>query len=201
MLKLDGIVMTDIIDLKLREWAQGKNAAAARVSIYYKIRDIPYAVIPDLSGPEQYVYMLESNKGPCTPKHLLMCEMYQRLGLEVLYTVYPFRWDAFEAVYPPKLKRLAQAMPLSHHLACRVDINGNLILVDATLDLALQKLGLPVNQKWDGRSDTLLAVNPCGDEQLYHPLEAHLMQPRILDEKSLTFYNALNSWLDEIRHQ
>jgi hypothetical protein len=90
-------------------------------------------------------------------------------------------------------------MPLSHHLACRVDINGNFVLVDATLDLALQKLGLPVNHKWDGLNDTLLAVKPCGDEQLYHPSEASLMQPRMFDERALAFYDALNSWLDEIR--
>jgi hypothetical protein len=128
--------------------------------------------------------------------------MYQRLGLEVLYAVYPFRWDAFEATYPPKLRKLARAMPLSHHLACRVDINGNLVLVDATLDPALQKLGLPVNRKWDGLHDTLLAVKPCGDEQLYHPSEAFLTQPRIIDERALDFYDALNSWLGEIRqHQ
>ncbi|MBM3166293.1 MAG: hypothetical protein FJZ83_04935 [Chloroflexi bacterium] len=201
MSKLDGIVMTDIIDRKLHEWTQGKSITDARISIYYKVRDIPYAVIPDFNGPEQYVDMLRLNRGSCTPKHLLMCKMYQRLGLEVLYAVYPFRWDAFEAIYPPRLRRLAQAMPLSHHLACKVDINGNLILVDATLDLGLQKLGLPVTQKWDGHSDTNLAMNPCDEEQLYHPLEAHLMQPRTLDEKSLSFYNALNSWLDEIRHQ
>jgi len=191
--------MTDIIDLKFSEWSQGKSSADARVSIYYKIRDIPYAVIPDVSSPEQCVGMLQSNRGSCTPKHLLMCEMYHRLGLEVLYAVYPFRWDDFEAIYSSKLKKLAQAMPLSHHLACRVDINGNLVLVDATLDPALQKLGLPVNHEWDGRNDTLLAVKPCGDEQLYHPSEAFLMQPRTFDDKALAFYDGFNSWLDEIR--
>jgi len=92
-------------------------------------------------------------------------------------------------------------MPLGYHLACKVNIDGNLILVDATLDPALQKIGLPVNEEWDGFNDTLSAINPCGDGELYHPSEAYLMQPGILDEKSLVFYNALNSWLDEIRNQ
>jgi hypothetical protein len=90
--------MTKTIDLKFREWSQGKSSADARVSIYYKIRDIPYAVIPEVSSPEQCASIVNWNRGSCTPKHLLMCEMYQRLGLEVLYAVYPFRWDAFEAI-------------------------------------------------------------------------------------------------------
>jgi hypothetical protein len=80
-----------------------------------------------------------------------------------------------------------------------VDIDGRLVLIDATLDPALQKVGLPVNEEWDGIRDTLLAVNPCGEEQLYHPSEAHLMQSRVADEKSLAFYNELNSWLEKVR--
>ena len=192
-------IMADIIDDKLHEWVQGKSPRDARIAIYYRIRDIRYAVIPDLTSPEQYVDMLKANSGSCTPKHFLLCDMYQRIGLEVLYAVYPYRWDEFHLPYPPELRELAKAMPISYHLACKVDIDGRLVLIDATLDPALQKVGLPVNEEWDGIRDTLLAVNPCGEEQLYHPSEAHLMQPRVADEKSLAFYNELNSWLEKVR--
>jgi len=191
--------MADIIDHKLREWVQDKSARDARIAIYYRIRDIRYAIVPDLTNPEQYVHMLRVDSGSCTPKHFLLCNMYQRIGLQVLYVIYPYRWNEFQVLYPPELRELAEAMPISYHLACKVDIDGRLALVDATLDPALQKVGLPVNEKWDGVRDTLLAVNPCGDEQLYHPSEAYLMQPRIADEKSLLFYNELNSWLEKIR--
>ncbi|MBM3119226.1 MAG: hypothetical protein FJ006_06685 [Chloroflexi bacterium] len=190
---------TDIVDRKLHDWTRGKNAKDARISIFYKIRDIPYAVIPELNDPERYVDILKFNRGSCTPKHFLLCYMYQKIGLEVLYVVYPFRWNDFEAVYPPELQRLADAMPISYHLACKVDIDGKLVLVDATIDPALQKIGLPVNKKWDGLSDTLLAVNPCGEEQLYHPSEIHFMQPPTADEQSLAFYNRLNVWLKDTR--
>jgi len=191
--------MTDIVNHKLREWVQGKSATEARITIYCMIRDMPYAVTPELNNPERYLDVLKLNTGSCMPKHLLLCNMYQRIGLEVLFAVYPFRWDEFELLYPPELRKLAKDMPTSYHLACKVNIDGKITLVDATLDPALEKVGLPVNKEWDGKKDTLLAVIPCDEEQLYHPSEAHLVQPRPLDKKSLAFYNGLNSWLEKVR--
>ena len=116
----------------------------------------------------------------------------------VLYAIYPFRWDEVEIDYPPQLKRLAEDVPTSYHLACRVDIGGKLILVYATMDTALKVLGLPVNDDWDGVSDTRLPIIPCGEEQLYHPVEAKLMQARY-DEKALKFYSEMNHWLEKLR--
>ncbi len=190
--------MARLVEQKFREWTQDKNAVEARVSIYQRIRDIPYALIPELVDAERYVEILKLGKGSCTPKHFLLCDMYQRLGMLVLYVVYPFRWDDVEIDYPPRLRRLAEELPTSHHLACRVDIDGELVLVDATLDPALARLGLPVNKEWDGVSNTLLPMNPCGEEQLYYPSEAYLMQARY-DQKRLAFYNEFNSWLEDVR--
>ena len=158
--------MDEIIERSFQEWTRGQNAVEARVSIYHRIRDIPYAVIPELADARRYVEILRYGRGSCTPKHFLLGDMYQKLGLMVLYVVYPYRWDEGTAEYPPRLKKLAEAMPTSHHLACRVDINGELVLVDATLDPALKVLGAPVNEEWDGKSDTKLPVNPCGEEQI-----------------------------------
>jgi len=196
--KKEAAVMASLLEEKFREWTHGKDAVEARISIYEKIRDIPYAVIPELIDAERYIEILELGKGSCTPKHFLLCNMYQRLGMLVLYVVYPFRWDGVEIDYPPRLRKLAEALPTSYHLACRVDINGELVLVDATLDKPLKRLGMPVNEEWDGTSNTLLPVDPCGEEQLYHPSEACNIQGRP-DGEALAFYEELNRWLDEIR--
>lgn len=190
--------MAGIIEEKFRQWTKGKRTREASIDIYQRIRDIPYAVVPELIDPERYVQILKLNRGSCTPKHFLLCDMYQRLGMLVLYVIYPFRWDEVEIDYPPHLRDLAEAVPPSYHLACKVDIEGNLVLVDATLDPALERLGLPVNGEWDGMSDTLLPVKPSGEELFYHPSEACGLQPS-LDEKSLAFYRGLNSWLEEVR--
>ena len=191
--------MADIIEEKFIQWTRGQEELPARINIYYQVRDIPYAVIPELNDTERYMGILKYGKGSCMPKHFLLCNMYQRLGMLVLYAVYPFRWDKASIDYPPRLKRLAQELPTSYHLACRIDIDGKLILVDATLDPALEKLGLPVNKEWDGISNTLLPIIPCGEEEIYHPSEIFFDQTQFNDNL-ITFYNELNRWLDEVRH-
>lgn len=191
--------MVKMVDDIFDEWVNGLSTEEARIRIFNNIRDIPYAVIPELNDPNQYIKILELNKGSCTPKHFLLCHMYHRLGLQVLYCVYPFRWDEFEYLYPQELKRLARNMPVTNHLACKVEIEGKLILVDATLDPALSEVGLPVNTGWNGASDTLLPVVPCGEEQLYYPSEAYLMTYNQVDELSLAFYEGLNMWMDSLR--
>lgn len=196
-------IATDaILDDKFRQWTQGKDPVQARISVYEKVRDIPYAVLPDLIDAERYVDILKLGRGSCTPKHFLLGYMFQRLGLLVLYAVYPFRWGERAEVlddYPQQLRELSRELPMSHHLACKVEIDRKLVLVDATLDPPLANAELPVNQKWDGFSDTLLPMAPCGEEEVFHPLEAHLMQARY-DEKSLAFYDELNACLEMVRH-
>ncbi len=187
-----------MLNEKFQQWRQGKDTTQARINIYERIRDIPYAVIPQLNDAERYVEILKLGKGSCTPKHFLLCNMYQKLGLLVLYVVYPFRWDEANFDYPPRLRRLVKELPTSYHLACKVEIDEELILIDATLDSALRKTGLPVNTNWDGVSDTLLPMNPCGKGQLYHPSEAYLMQAQY-DEKSLAFFSEFNRFLEDMR--
>ena len=103
--------MTAIIDERLRQWAEREDPLHARIRVFEKIRDIPYAVIPELNSIDKYQEILTLNKGSCTPKHFLLCDMYQRLGMTVLFVVYPFRWDEFEVYYPPHLKKLARQLP------------------------------------------------------------------------------------------
>lgn len=190
--------MSSTIDEKFREWTGDRGAVAARVRVFEKIRDIPYAVVPPINSALQYGLILEVGRGSCTPKHFLLQDMYRRLGLPVLYAVYPFRWSDLEVDYPPQLRRLAGRMPVSHHLACRVEIDGDLVLVDATVDRDLKKLGLTVNEDWDGFGSTLLPVTPLGEEQVYHPDEVRGHEARY-DEVSLAFFSLMNGWLATIR--
>jgi hypothetical protein len=169
------------------------------IAVFEKIRDIPYGVLPELNSPIEYWRILETNMGSCTPKHLLMCEMYRRLGLDVLYAVYPYRWAEFEELYPPDLWKLAQQMAPVNHLACRVELNGRYVLVDATVDPPLASIGLPYTETWDGESDTALPVLPTGDEEIYFPDEASLMPPPDLDDNARAFYAGLNDYFQGIR--
>jgi hypothetical protein len=192
--------MVNTIEEKFKEWTRGRGAVEARVTIFEKVRDIPYAVVPEINNAQHYLRMLTIGKGSCTPKHFLLRDLYEKLELPVLYVVYPFRWSDLEVDYPSWLRKLAEAVPTSYHLACKVEIGGNLVLVDATVDRPLRRLGLPVNDNWDGASDMVLPVTPVGEEQVYHPSEVGDYQAGY-DEASLHFFSQMNAWLDRVRKE
>ena len=189
--------MPDIISKKFSQWTEGKNPLEARISVFQKIRDIPYAVIPEVVHPQKYLDILKLNKGSCSPKHFLLADLLERLGITIFYSVWQFLWKDVPIEWPMELQKLANEMPVNTHLALRVDIGDNFILVDATLDPKLRTLGLPIND-WDGNSDTLLPIQPLGDEAWYSREERELIVPDF-EEKSLVFYRELNSWLEEVR--
>ena len=126
--------------------------------------------------------------------------LYEKLGLPVLYVVYPFRWCDLEVDYPPWLRRLAEAVPVSHHLACKVEVGGRLVLVDATVDSPLKKLGLPVNEDWNGHDEMVLPLTPIGEEEIYHPAEVRDYAAGY-GQTSLEFFSRMNAWLDKVRNE
>jgi hypothetical protein len=190
--------MVDSIDDKFEEWTRGRDAVEARTNVFEKIRDIRYAVVPEINSSRHYAQILTVGRGSCTPKHFLLRDMYEKLGLAVLYVVYPFRWSDLEVDYPTWLRKLADAVPTSYHLACKVEIGGKLVLVDATVDSPLKKLGLPVNETWNGYDDMLLPVTPVGVEEVYHPAEVRDYAAQY-GEASLEFFRQMNAWLDRVR--
>ena len=190
--------MTDSTDEKFKEWTLDKGHVESRIAVFEGIRDIPYAVIPGINSSLHYARMLAVGRGSCTPKHFLLRDMYEKLGLPVLYVVYPFRWRDLNVEYPAYLRKLAQSVPVSHHLACKVEIGGKLVLVDATVDSPLKALGLPVNENWNGYDGMVLPVTPVGEEQVYHPAEVRDYEATY-DEASLEFFDRMNAWLDRVR--
>jgi hypothetical protein len=109
------------------------------------------------TAPEQ---ILSQGKGYCGPKHYLLAAMYRKLGLEVVFATFPFLWNDPDLRYPQDLRVLAAAVPVAYHLACRVRIKGRWVLVDATWDPPLANGGFPINEHWDGYSETRCAVKP-----------------------------------------
>ncbi len=198
-----------IIAEKLVYWTQDLGPKESRIAIFEHIRDIPYAIVTGLGHPIQGpTRMLDQKRGYCEPKHVLMHAMYRRLRIPVKYATYPFRWEAQDLNYPRKLEKLADKMPTGYHLACKVHIKGKWILVDATFDLPLKRLGFPVNERWDGVGNTLNAVKP--EEECIHENEEERIEYlrarewRLLTRKekalSLRFYDELNKWLQQARN-
>lgn len=179
-----------LMSRRFTEWTEGLDTRQAMVSIFYHIRDIPYAIVADPGfhdprrGPE---LLLAEGQGSCAPKHYLLAAMYRMLNVNVVYATFPFLWNDPDIRYPPGLRILAGGLPVAYHMACRVQVGCRWALVDATWDQPLGKAGFPVNVHWDGYADTKCAVKPLNsavrtafcrtltDEPCREPEEADLL--------------------------
>jgi len=194
---------------KYAEWTRSLSARSARISIFQHIRDIPYAIVPGLRDPKDGPSgMIKMNKGSCVPKHFLMALMMDELGLQVKYVTYLFDWNDPVIKFPPALRKIAKNMPITAHLATKVNIDGKWILVDGTYDPPLKKAGFTVNESWDGISDTKNAVVPL-EEVIHGSLQERLTfaGKRVGEytdkERSAyaEFTKKLNYWLEELRRK
>jgi len=153
--------MPSVVDKKFYEWTNSLDTRDSMVSVFEHIRDIPYSlsvpVTDSIISPEK---LLIAGKGSCGPKHCLLAEMFRKLNLSVIYTTIAFSWNDPDLRYPPGLRKLAGILPVAYHLACRVQVGCQWILVDATWDPPLVKGGFAVNDHWDGYSETRCAVKP-----------------------------------------
>jgi hypothetical protein len=159
--------MVDIVSRTLEEWTAGLDDRAARIAVFEHIRDIEYALVPDLVdsrlGPRG---ILELGKGSCSPRHFLLGRMFETMDVRVCYVTYTLDWSDQGIAMPARLADLAASLPLECHLNCDVLIDGRWVMVDATWDPPLERAGFPVNLKWDGCGDTLNAVKPI--EKIVH---------------------------------
>jgi len=154
-------VMTSLINDTFAEWTHGLDTRESMISIFSHIRDIPYSLIVPVSDPKtSEIQLLKAGKGSCGPKHYLLAEMFRKLNVSVVYATIAFSWNDPDLRYPPGLRKQAERLPIAHHLTCRVQIGCRWILVDATWDRPLAKAGFPVNDHWDGYSETRCAVKP-----------------------------------------
>jgi len=201
--------MSDIVEGAFHEWTAGKDPLAARISLFERVRDIPYAVIRDIrnydDGPDR---LLKGMRGSCTPKHFLLGRLFEMLGLEIRYATFPFSWDDPDIRYPGEIRELAAALPTEYHLALRVLIDGDWRLVDATWDLPLKSAGFPVNESWDGVSDTLLAVKPIQEienrDARDRDATVRARKASWTDEdhaREEIFVEKLNRWMESLRTQ
>lgn len=163
-----------IILEKFNAWTKGLDDRQARLAVFVHIRDIPYYLVPQIEDPFLWAAsILKEYRGSCSPKHYLLGLLFEKLSIPIKYVTYPFEWGKQNIKYPEDLKKLAQGLPAGNHLACKAYIRNRWVLVDATWDIALKKAGFPVNENWDGESDTLNAVAPF-DEIIHASLAERL---------------------------
>lgn len=186
----------DIVLETFENWTAGLDAVAARVSVFERIRDIPYALAPELVdpllGPPG---ILRKGEGSCSPRHFLLGRMFEMLDMLLRYVTYTCEWIDQGIAMPP---RLAASLPLEYHVNCDALIDGRWVMVDATWDPPLERADFPVNMTWDGRSDTLNAVKPI--DRIVHESAAERDEyARAMEAAYSRFVEDFNAWLLEVR--
>ncbi|MCU0651950.1 MAG: hypothetical protein MUC39_03305 [Candidatus Omnitrophica bacterium] len=199
----------EIILKNFDHWIKGLGPLGARKAVFNHIRDIPYYLVPQIEDPLVWAEsILRTSKASCTPKHYLLGFLFTKLGIPIDYVTYPFKWSEQPINYPAKIKELAQGSPTGYHLSCKAQIKGRWVLVDATWDSGLKKSGFPVNDNWDGLSNTLNAVVPI-EEVIHSTLEDRLSYVRekkkLIPEEQKAIYaefiTQFNLWLESLRRQ
>jgi len=119
--------------------------------IHYKIVDIDYS----LSNSNR---LLDLNGASCTPKHIVLFDICQKLGLEVRVCVHEFQWTDLTLDFPIHVDIFLKEFSSDFHTNLEVKIGNHWILVDATWDDALIDAGLPGTKEWNGIDSTMNAV-------------------------------------------
>jgi hypothetical protein len=139
---------------------------SAIVKAYNQIREIPYGIVQlENSKPDGAYEITNLNMGSCTPKHFLLGQIFEKIGLEVRYFSFEFKWCDLPVNLTKKLKSLSERLPNDYHFALKVKINKSWELVDATWDPILYNFGFPGINNWNGMDSTPNAVIPIREIQ------------------------------------
>lgn len=152
-------------------------------------------------------YVQIHKRGSCSQKHYFLGRIYENLGLSVEYLTYPFYWYELPVAYPNFLKKLAERVPLTYHLAIRICVKKGKFFLDATWDSSLEKAGFPINKIGSELINTKIAVVPSGECIVHaNALEREKFIEGIntlrggkMSQEEVRFYTALNVWLEHIR--
>jgi len=158
------------------------------VSLFNSVRDIPYR-IPLKYGEEDNC---------CSGKHEKLFNLLTKHGYKVRYRVCVFLWSSLNL--PPELEKIPHDNDCTHTYL-EIIIDGTWKILDATWDIGLKNI-FHIN-KWDGKSDTKIAVKPVKIFTPQKSLKIVNNQNEDVIKKDLEingkFYKGFNEWLDKNR--
>ena len=143
-----------IFEKKLKQLSKGLNKEKTIIKIYNYVRDLPYHLVPF----ENAEYILKIGFGDCRAKHDLLARFYSLINIPVKHIVMQYDWRGLPI---PKniIKQLKTIGTIWPHYALKIKIKDKWLNVDATWDSKLKKSGFPVNEHWDGKSNTNFITN------------------------------------------
>ncbi|HVO25343.1 MAG TPA: transglutaminase domain-containing protein [Candidatus Margulisiibacteriota bacterium] len=190
----------DIIRQTFDEWVRGSDALRARVVLFERVRDLPYAY-PASRDP---CTVLQQGRGSCSGKHYLLGEMFRLLDLQVRHMICTHRFNESPLPFPaPMQEMLRRNEIVDLHDYLQIRVKDGWIDIDATWERGLREFGFPVNEEWDGTSPMVVSVVPedyAVAERDPERLKEELLSKLTPRQRALRkqFLEALSGWIDEL---
>jgi len=190
----------DLIRQAFREWTAGCDPLRARIVLFEKVREIPYAY-PASREPSD---VLRNRRGSCSGKHYLLGELFRLLGLKVRHMICTHRFNESPLAFPPPMQEMLRKNEIVDlHDYLQIEVDGEWVDVDATWPQGLREFGFPVNEDWDGKSALMLSVvaeDFAVAERDPERLKEELLSKLTPRQRTLRkqFLEALNSWVQEL---
>ena len=170
------------------------------IKLFERVRDISYGSIGSRDPKDVY----EKSKGTCSGKHELLKELYQELGIEVKDFIAMHKFNDLNVDFPDNIKEILNRTEIiDPHNFFKIKIDDNWITIDITWDKPLKRVGFPITEDWDGKSDMELCVVPIKIIEIENPIEMKKQKISELPEKvqkdRKLFLNKLTEWLDTVR--
>jgi len=190
----------------ISEWTIALKEVEARKKVFTNIRDIEYKILSgQFSLNERVDQVLIDRKGFCLSKHYLLGELFKEMGYKAHYCTYAFNWAESGLALPERLQDIALKLPVTYHVSCKVLLEDDWVLVDATWDKPLEKNGFPVNN-WDGKKNTSLAVKSIEEFENDNISTHQIFYRKKMKEYSFKdnlilarFTKGFNEWLASLR--
>ncbi|MTI16225.1 hypothetical protein E1162_03110 [Rhodobacteraceae bacterium RKSG542] len=179
---------------------EGLTPTERRIAAFEFVRSYPFRLQGDGGVSDNSLFNLGAGDG--RHKAAALKAILEVWGEEVYSITVPFDW-ADLPVPVPVLSKLTDTR--SFHNALVVKTGERWIIVDATWDPALEKLGFPVVSDWNGHTSTL-SITPKAT-QIEHARSFKTMDELYTryavakpnEEQVHAFISAFNGWIERAR--
>jgi hypothetical protein len=182
------------------DWTHGCDPLRARIALFERVRDLPYAY-PSSRDP---IAVLRQGHGSCSGKHYLLGELFRMLGLRVRHMICTHRFNESPLPFPPPMQEMLRKNEIVDlHDYVQISVNEGWIDIDATWERGLREFGFPVNEEWDGTLPMLLSVvseDHTVVQQDPERLKEELLSKLTPRQRMLRrqFLEALSGWVQEL---
>lgn len=194
--------MKEYLDQIIADWVPNQDKQQKIISLFERVRDIPYGQI----GSRDPIDVYKQNKGTCSGKHMLLSALYRHIGVEVHDYLILHRFKDLPVSFPTNIQQILNDYDIvDPHNFIKIKVGDQLLTIDITWDLPMKKLGFPVVEKWDGKTNIPLAVvtkeeEIATDKPIEKKKELLAQLPENIVNKRKEFLEEATIWIDQQRN-